>query len=174
MKKLAGIIVFLTLFTAPIARAATTEQVQEFSARYVVFYASIFNVPVELVDAVVQVESAWNPYAVSKKGAAGLMQLMPATATRFGVRDRYDIEENIRGGTAYLAWLIRLFHGDLRLAVAAYQVGESQIRLWGLGYSSREVFQYVSRVAQLYRSMRREARRSIATNDFVREHRGGL
>ncbi|MFY9531137.1 MAG: lytic transglycosylase domain-containing protein [Candidatus Acidiferrales bacterium] len=128
--------------------------VQEFSARCAAFYASAFGVPVELVDAVVQVESGWNPYAVSKKGAAGLMQLMPATAIRFGVRDRFDIEENIRGGVAYLAWLIHLFRGDLRLAVAAYQVGESPILLEGLAYSSREVFNYVSRVAQLYRAMR--------------------
>lgn len=127
---------------------------QEFSARCAAFYASAFGVPVELVDAVVQVESGWNPYAVSKKGAAGLMQLMPATAIRFGVRDRFDIEENIRGGVAYLAWLIHLFRGDLRLAVAAYQVGESPILLEGLAYSSREVFNYVSRVAQLYRAMR--------------------
>jgi len=59
-------------------------------------------VPVELVDAVIQVESGWNPFAVSMKGAAGLMQLMPATAIRFGVHDRFNIEENIRGGVAYL------------------------------------------------------------------------
>jgi len=54
------------------------------------------------------------------------MQLMPRTAVRFGVLDRFDIDENLRGGVAYLAWLLRLFHGDLRLAVAAYQAGESR------------------------------------------------
>lgn len=142
-------IVFIPLW-APVADAET---VREFSVRCAAVYASAFQVPVELVDAVIQVESGWNPYAVSVKGAAGLMQLMPATAIRFGVRDRFNIEENIRGGVAYLAWLIRLFRGDLRLAVAAYEVGESQIRLRGLAYSSPEVFQYVSRVAQLYRAM---------------------
>lgn len=140
---------------------------QEFSARCAAFYASAFGVPVELVDAVVQVESGWNPYAVSKKGAAGLMQLMPATAIRFGVRDRFDIEENIRGGVAYLAWLIHLFRGDLRLAVAAYQVGESPILLEGLAYSSREVFNYVSRVAQLYRAMRGETVRRVLTRSSL-------
>jgi soluble lytic murein transglycosylase-like protein len=92
------------------------------------------------------------------------MQLMPATAIRFGVHDRFDIEENIRGGVAYLAWLIRLFNGDLRLAVAAYQVGESQILSRGLAYSSQEVFVYVSRVAQVYRAMRRGTARILPTH----------
>ncbi len=153
--------VSLVLFTAPAVWAAEPTSVQEFSARCAAFYASAFEVPVELVDAVIQVESGWNPLAVSRKGAAGLMQLMPATAVRFGVRDRFNAEENIRGGVAYLAWLIRLFKGDLRLAVAAYQVGESQILSQGLAYSSREVFDYVSRVAQLYRAMRRETARRL-------------
>ncbi len=137
------------------------------------FYASIFRVPVELVDSVIEVESGWNPYAVSKKGAAGLMQLMPDTAFRFGVRDRFDIDQNVRGGVAYLAWLIRLFKGDLRLAVAAYNVGESQILLRGLAYSSREVFAYVSRVAQLYRKMRFESPRRLASNSPLSQPRGG-
>lgn len=155
-------VAFFVLFAAPVTSAGEPTHVREFPARCAAFYASTFEVPVELVEAVIQVESGWNPYAVSKKGAAGLMQLMPETAVRFGVRDRFDIKENIRGGVAYLAWLIRLFKGDLRLAVAAYQVGESQILSRGLAYSSREVFEYVSRVAQLYRAMRREAARRPA------------
>lgn len=161
------VLAFTILFTLPSVRAARAENVREFSARRAAVYALAFQVPVELVDAIIQVESAWNPYAVSIKGAAGLMQLMPATAIRFGVRDRFNIEENIRGGVAYLAWLIRLFRGDLRLAVAAYQVGESQILSRGLAYSSPEVFQYVSRVAQLYRAMRQETARRIAMNSNV-------
>lgn len=163
----ARLLVFAILFSASLVHAAHRENVREFSARCAAVYASAFQVPVELVDAIIQVESAWNPYAVSIKGAAGLMQLMPATAIRFGVRDRFDIEENIRGGVAYLAWLIRLFRGDLRLAVAAYQVGESQILSRGLAYSSPEVFQYVSRVAQLYRVMRLETARRIPMNSDV-------
>lgn len=163
----ARLLVFAILFSASLVHATHRENVREFSARCAAVYASAFQVPVELVDAIIQVESAWNPYAVSIKGAAGLMQLMPATAIRFGVRDRFDIEENIRGGVAYLAWLIRLFRGDLRLAVAAYQVGESQILSRGLAYSSPEVFQYVSRVAQLYRVMRLETARRIPMNSDV-------
>lgn len=166
-------VAFCVLFAVPVTSAAELTHVRELSARYAAVYASAFNVPVELVDAVIQVESGWNPYAVSKKGAAGLMQLMPETALRFGVQDRFSIEENIRGGVAYLSWLIQLFKGDLRLAVAAYQVGESQILLRGLAYSSREVFQYVSRVAQLYRTMRRKAARSLTTHSAVMAPRGG-
>jgi len=132
------------------ARALDT---REFSVRCAVFYARAYHVPFELVAAVIQAESNWNPNAVSNKGAAGLMQLMPGTAARFGVRNRFDIEENIRGGVAYLAWLIHLFHGDLRLAVAAYQTGEAPILRRGLAYSSAEVFEYVSRVARLYGAM---------------------
>ena len=163
MMKFAKALVLLVSFHVSAVWAAEPTRVQEFSARCAASYASAFGVPVELVDAVIQVESGWNPYAVSVKGAAGLMQLMPATAIRFGVQDRFDIEENVRGGVAYLAWLIRLFKGDLRLAVAAYQVGESQILSRGLAYSSQEVFEYVSRVAQVYRAMRRETGRRLPT-----------
>lgn len=154
------LIVFISLLVPTEA-----ETVREFSGHCAAVYASAFQVPVELVDAIIQVESGWNPYAVSNKGAAGLMQLMPATAARFGVRDRFDIEENVRGGVAYLAWLIRLFRGDLRLAVAAYQVGESPILLRRLAYSSPEVFLYVSRVARLYRAMRQQTTRSALMGD---------
>lgn len=173
MKNLARIIVVLTLLAEPVGGAATRAQVREFSMRCAAFYASVFDVPVELVESVIQVESGWNPYAVSKKGAAGLMQLMPETALRFGVQDRFNIEQNVRGGVAYLALLIRLFKGDLRLAVAAYNVGESQILLRGLAYSSREVFQYVSRVAQLYRRMRFGSPGRIANYNSASEPRGG-
>jgi soluble lytic murein transglycosylase-like protein len=167
MRNLARTLVFLTLFAAPALPAAEPARVREFSARCVAFYAAAFHVPVELVDAVIQVESGWNPYALSTKGAAGLMQLMPGTAARFGVRDRFDIEQNIRGGVAYLAWLIRVFKGDLRLAVAAYAVGESRILLRRLAYSSRDVFRYVSRVARLYRAMRRASVRTMRATGSV-------
>jgi soluble lytic murein transglycosylase-like protein len=173
MNTTAKALVVLIWFSAPAAWAAEPANVREFSERCAASYASAFEVPVELVEAVIQVESGWNPYAVSSKGAAGLMQLMPATASRFGVPDRFKIEENIRGGVAYLAWLIRLFNGDLRLAVAAYQVGESQVLSRGLAYSSREVFLYVSRVAQLYRAMRRETGRRLAAQNSPAETRGG-
>ena len=165
MNTIAKVFLFLTGLSASMAWAAEPTSVREFSERCAASYASAFEVPVELVEAVIQVESGWNPYAVSSKGAAGLMQLMPTTAIRFGVPDRFDIEENIRGGVAYLAWLIRLFNGDLRLAVAAYEAGESHILSRGLAYSSREVFDYVSHVAELYRAKRRETARKLAARN---------
>ncbi|HEV2172981.1 MAG TPA: lytic transglycosylase domain-containing protein [Terriglobales bacterium] len=156
MKPLAKLILVIAILAAASAKTVQASE-PEAGRECVAFYASAYGVPIELVDAVIQVESAWNPYAVSSKGAAGLMQLMPATAIRFGVRNRFDVEENVRGGVAYLAWLIRLFRGDLRLAVAAYYVGESAILLRGLAYSSEDVFRYVTRVAETYRRLRLEA-----------------
>ena len=167
MTKLARAFVLLALLSAPATVFAQATAAREFSERCAAYYASTFKVPVELVDAIIEVESGWNPRAVSKKGADGLMQLMPETALRFGVRDRFNIQENIRGGVAYLAWLIRLFHGDLRLAVAAYQVGEEEILARGLAYSSREVFEYVNRVARIYRALRRERFRMVTADGAV-------
>ena len=127
---------------------------RDVSARWAEYYAAVYRVPVELVAAIIDEESGWNPYAVSKKGAAGIMQLMPATAVRFGVRNRFLVQENIRGGVAYLAWLNQKFNGDLRLITAAYYVGEKEISSRGLEYSSPDVQGYVKRVAQRYRARR--------------------
>ena len=71
------------------------------------YYAAVYRVPPDLVHAIIEVESAWQPRAISNKGAAGLMQLMPATAVTFGVTNRFEIEQNIRGGVAYLARLLK-------------------------------------------------------------------
>ena len=139
------------------AQMLGTRPQRDVSARWAEHYAAVYRVPVELVAAIIDEESGWNPYAVSKKGAAGIMQLMPATAVRFGVRNRFVVEENIRGGVAYLAWLKQRFNGDLRLITAAYYVGEPRISLRGLRYSSPDVQGYVKRVAQRYR-MRRALR----------------
>src|SRR6516225_8637034 len=137
--------------------------VRDVSARWAQLYAAVYNVPVELVAAISDEQSGWNPYAVSKKGAAGIMQLMPATAVRFGVRNRFVVQENIRGGVSYLAWLKQRFNGDLRLITAAYYVGESTISLRGLEYSSPDVQGYVKRVAQRYRMRRaHRARNELA------------
>jgi soluble lytic murein transglycosylase-like protein len=68
------------------------------------YYAAAYRVPPELVHAIIEVESAWQSHAISTKGAAGLMQLMPATAVTFGVTNRFEVKQNIRGGVAYLAY----------------------------------------------------------------------
>jgi Transglycosylase SLT domain len=97
------------------------------------YYARAYGVPLEFVQAVIDVESAWHPYVISTKSAAGLMQLTAPTAFTFGVTNRFRIEENIRGGVAYLAYLSRQFEGELRLVAAAYYAGEQRIKKRGLG-----------------------------------------
>jgi hypothetical protein len=81
-----------------------------------------------LVKAVMHAESGFNPHATSRKGASGLMQLMPATAARFGVRDIYDPKQNVRGGVRYLKYLLARFGNDHRLVVAAYNAGENAVK----------------------------------------------
>ena len=136
------------------AQVSDAYSLRDISARWVEYYAAMYQVPIELVAAIIDEESGWNPQAVSKKGAAGIMQLLPATARRFGVRNRFVIEENIRGGVVYLAWLKQRFHGDLRLITAAYYVGEVAISLRGLEYSSPAVQDYVKRIARRYQLQR--------------------
>ena len=150
---------FLLALLVGSARAQVCDacSAREVSVRWTQYYAAAYRVPVELAAAIIDEESGWNPYAVSKKGAAGIMQLMPATAMRYGVRNRFVVQDNIRGGVVYLAWLKQRFNGDLRLITAAYYVGESRISLRGLEYSSPDVQGYVKRVAQRYR-MRRALR----------------
>jgi soluble lytic murein transglycosylase-like protein len=114
------------------------------------YYASAYGVPYELVAAIIDVESGWQPNVVSAKGAAGLMQLMPATAYQFGVRNRFRIEENLQGGVAYLASLMRRFGGDLRLVAAAYYAGEKRIAKLGLECSDPAVYRYVVAVEREY------------------------
>ena len=117
---------------------------------YVAAYARYYNVPVEFVRAMVEQESGWQRCLVSTKGAAGLMQLMPATAVRLRVRNRCDINQNVSGGVRYLAWLINRFHGDLRLVAAAYYVGENTIQRRGLRYSNPDVVAYVVSVRERF------------------------
>ncbi len=89
------------------------------------------NVPVELICGVILQESGANPRAVSHCGARGLMQLMPATARRFGVKNSFNPEQNIDGGTKYIRWLLDRFDGDVKLALAAYNAGEGNVAKYG-------------------------------------------
>ncbi|WP_433851132.1 lytic transglycosylase domain-containing protein [Stenotrophomonas nitritireducens] len=108
-----------------------------------------FGVEEAVVRAVIHAESAFNPTALSRAGAQGLMQLMPATARRFGVSDAYDASQNIRGGVQYLSWLLRRFNGDLTLAAAGYNAGEGAVARHGGVPPYSETQYYVKRVAQL-------------------------
>ena len=142
-------------------RAGTVVEPDRSEAEYYVnAYAQHYNVPVALVRSIVEQESGWHRCPISSKGAAGLMQIMPATAQRLGLQDRCDINQNISGGVRYLAWLIRRFRGDLRLAVAAYYVGEKAIERRGLAYSNPDVVRYVASVQSLYRKHSRERERT--------------
>jgi soluble lytic murein transglycosylase-like protein len=125
-------------------------QVRRVAEYYAGMYAQHHHVPVPLVRAIIQRESNWQPCAVSPKGAKGLMQLMPATARRLGVRDSCNIEQNISGGVRYLAWLMRLFHNDLRLVAAGYYAGEDIVARRGLSYYNRDVLSYVARIRATY------------------------
>ena len=99
-----------------------------------------------LVLAVIEVESAFNVRALSPKNAQGLMQLIPKTASRFGVRNLWDAEQNTRGGMAYLRWLLKNFSGDVRLALAAYNAGERAVERQGGIPPYEETRSYVKRI----------------------------
>jgi transglycosylase-like protein with SLT domain/uncharacterized protein DUF4124 len=105
-----------------------------------------------LVKAIIKVESNFQPYAVSRKGAQGLMQLMPGTAGRYAVGNAYDPEENIRGGVRYLRWLHDVFPGRLHLVLAAYNAGESAVLRYGGIPPYPETRDYVARVLRFYGS----------------------
>lgn len=109
------------------------------------------NIDAKLLHAVIQTESAYNPSAISSAGAAGLMQLMPATAQRFGVYDRRDPDQNVEGGTKYLKHLITLFGPRLDLAIAAYNAGENAVMRHNNTIPPyRETQDYVRQVLALY------------------------
>jgi len=113
--------------------------------------ANKYSLDPALLHAVIRAESGYNPGAVSHKGAAGLMQLMPATASRYGVRDRFDPQENIEGGARYLSDLLDMFPANVKLAVAAYNSGENTVKRFGNQVPPiTETQNYVDRVLGYY------------------------
>lgn len=113
-----------------------------------------------LVKSVIQTESGFNRYAISHKGALGLMQLIPDTAKRFKVSDPFNPEHNIKGGSLYLKELLKLFKGDLELALAGYNAGENAvIRYEGIP-PYPETKDYVRKVIKLYQSYRQQLAQS--------------
>jgi soluble lytic murein transglycosylase-like protein len=102
----------------------------------------------DLVHSMIRVESNYNPFAVSNKGALGLMQLVPSTARRFGVADVFDPAQNVEGGVRYLKYLLDLYEGDNRLALAAYNAGEGTVERYRGVPPFRETRDYVYRVGK--------------------------
>jgi len=128
----------LTTYQEQIRRASRTHGVDE-----------------ALVRAVIHAESSYKPRAMSHVGAGGLMQLMPKTAARFGVTDRFDPSQNIDGGTKYLAWLLDRYDGNVLLATAAYNAGEGAVDRYRGVPPYRETRGYVQKVASLLNQYRR-------------------
>ena len=124
----------------PLARRRVADIIRRLAPR--------FAVDTRLALAVASVESNFNAQARSPKNAMGVMQLIPETAARFGVNNAMDPEQNIRGGLAYLRWLLRRFHGDSRLAVAAYNSGEGTVDRYGGVPPYPETRSYVRRIMQ--------------------------
>jgi len=118
---------------------------------HVLSAARAYSLEPALLHAVISAESGYNPLARSPKGARGLMQLMPATAARYGVANVLDPEQNIHGGAAYLRDLLTLFDNDMKLAIAAYNAGENRVIQYGNRIPPyRETTQYVPKVLSYY------------------------
>lgn len=148
---------------APAARAAEPAAGQAGKAHYdkVVEEASrAYGLDAALIHAVIAVESSYNPKAVSKKGAAGLMQLMPGTAKRYGVADAFDPVQNVSGGARYLRDLLDMFDSDVSLALAAFNAGEHAVMKYGKRIPPyRETLRYVPRVLGYYERYQASASR---------------
>jgi hypothetical protein len=120
--------------------------------------AAQHSLPAPLIHSVIKVESNYNPLAVSPKGAQGLMQLIPATARRFGVADVFNPIDNIQGGAKYLKYLLDLYHNDYALALAAYNAGEGAVAKYGTVPPYKETQNYLHLVAdQLKKSKAKSA-----------------
>ena len=123
------------------------------------------DVDAALVSAVIKAESDYDPRTVSHKGARGLMQLMPATAKRFGVTNSHDPRQNIYAGTKYLRWLLKRFDGNADLAVAAYNAGEGNVDKYEGVPPFRETVTYIGRIAK-------HIRKAIADEMIPRDTEG--
>jgi hypothetical protein len=129
--------------------------------------ARAHEVEAPLIRSVIRAESAYNPLAVSNKGAQGLMQLIPSTARRFGVKDSFDSQDNVEGGTRYLKYLIELFHGDYARAIAAYNAGEGAVTKYGGVPPYKETRAYVAQVAKHLAAEREAVASKIANSDLT-------
>lgn len=132
------------------ARSAAPANPPEHLKRMATTAADRHQIDPALVHSMITAESSWDPSAVSVKGAQGLMQLIPATAERFGVRDPFDPAQNVEGGVKYLRWLLERYKGDLEKTLAAYNAGEGAVDRWGGVPNYAETRAYVQKVLDSY------------------------
>ena len=139
---------------APARRLPTEEEIRRYRS-IVESAARSHGVDMNLVHAVITAESGYNPTALSPKGASGLMQLMPETAKRYGVRNIWDPVENVHGGVRYLKDLLAMFNGNMELALAGYNAGENAVIRAGHRIPPyAETVAYVPKVIDYYRKFR--------------------
>jgi soluble lytic murein transglycosylase len=119
----------------------------------------------DLVRAVIKAESSFNAGAVSRKGAMGLMQLMPRTARSFNLSDPYDPQQNISGGVRHLRYLIDRFQGNIPLALAAYNAGETRVSRGGRIPKIEETREYVQRVLRYYKEYRQKDEAALSSSE---------
>jgi soluble lytic murein transglycosylase-like protein len=120
------------------------------------YYASRYRLPTSLLNAVITAESAYDPNAISRAGAVGLMQLMPETARRYGVHNRRNPSDNVNGGTRYLRDLLKMFNNNVVLALAAYNAGEGAVKKHGNKIPPfKETRNYVKKVIAYYKEYRK-------------------
>ncbi|MBI5178710.1 MAG: lytic transglycosylase domain-containing protein [Nitrospinae bacterium] len=146
-------------------RAAVYEENRDRFLPVINAAAEAYGLDPHLVRCVIEQESAFNPRAISAKGAVGLMQLMPRTANIYKVKNIYDPYENIHGGTRYLKYLLKKYRGDVKLALAAYNAGEEAVRRYSGVPPYQETQQYVEKILAQY------GKRYEMPRESVREHK---
>jgi soluble lytic murein transglycosylase-like protein len=146
---------------APSLRMAAASALDSFSTgdanvdRFIIESSNRHGVDPLLIYSIMHRESSFKKFALSNKGARGLMQLMPATAARLGVRDIFDPQQNIEGGVKYIRILLNMFDDDVRLALAGYNAGEGAVLKYGRSVPPyRETQEYVRRISERYALMR--------------------
>ena len=149
-----GVIHFTNVPTDPRFRRMTEVRSETDIQSTIVDTAREYNVDPELIRAVIKVESDFDPKAVSKAGAIGLMQLMPATASTLRVHDPFNPHENIKGGVKHLSHLLYQFDGNLTLALAAYHAGETRVKRYGSVPPIPQTQRYIKKVLAVYQDYR--------------------
>ncbi len=140
------------LFAAALASSSAAADLRQFYNPIVQQIAVKHGVEADLIHAIIRAESAYDNFALSEKGAMGLMQLMPDTAAQYGVRNVFDAAQNIEGGTKYLKDLIRLYSGQTRLVLAAYNAGQEAVKRYGGRIPPyQETRDYIGRVMSKYK-----------------------